>query len=62
MALGIPAAISSVVSPEVVVASGRAVAELLSCCVLGVLAAKKGILTPTNVGGLSKVRGSITGS
>lgn len=48
-------AIGSVIRPEVVTASVRAVAELLGCCVLGVLAAKQGILSPVNVGALSRV-------
>lgn len=47
---------SSLLRPEVVGASVRAVAELLSCCVLGVVAAKNGILNSVNVGALSKVR------
>lgn len=52
VAAGLP---SSLVRPEVVAASAKAVAELLSCCMLGILAAKRGILTPVNVGALSKV-------
>lgn len=51
----LPAAIGSVVSPQVAKASVRAVAELLSCCLLGVLAAKRGVLSPVNVAALSKV-------
>lgn len=55
MLAGLPAAAGSVVNPAVVKASARAVGELLCCCVLGVAAAKKGILTPVNVAALSKV-------
>lgn len=46
---------SSILKPEVVLTSSKAVAELLSCCALGVLAARRGILSPVNVGALSKV-------
>ncbi|CAN0264600.1 unnamed protein product [Ascophyllum nodosum] len=46
---------SSLVNPQVVSASMKAVAELLSCCVLGFVAAKRGILSPANVGALSKI-------
>lgn len=56
MSAGLPAAVSSMINPVVVKASARAVSELLCCCVLGVVAAKKGILTPVNVAALSKVR------
>ena len=49
---------SSLVNPQVVSASMKAVAELLSCCVLGFVAAKRGILSPANVGALSKVKPS----
>jgi len=49
------AAFGSAINPVVVKASARAVGELLCCCVLGVVAAKKGILTPVNVAALSKV-------
>lgn len=55
MLAGLPAAVGSVVNPAVVKASSRAVGELLCCCGLGVMAAKKGILTPVNVAALSKV-------
>ncbi|KAG5189998.1 auxin efflux carrier [Tribonema minus] len=41
--------------PTVVASSVRAVAELLTCCVFGVTAAKKGVLTPTNVSALSQI-------
>ena len=47
---------SSLVNPQVVSASMKAVAELLSCCVLGLVAAKRGILSPANVGALSQVK------
>lgn len=47
---------SLILRPEVVLTSSKAVAELLSCCALGVLAARRGILSPVNVGALSKVR------
>lgn len=50
------AGLGSMINPVVVKASARAVSELLCCCVLGVVAAKKGILTPVNVAALSKVR------
>lgn len=56
MLAGVPAAVGSVVNPAVIKASSRAVGELLCCCVLGVVAAKKGVLTPVNVAALSKVR------
>lgn len=52
---GAGAAIGSAINPHVAKASVRAVAELLSCCLLGVLAAKQGILAPSNVAALSKV-------
>ncbi|CAN0514629.1 unnamed protein product [Ectocarpus sp. 12 AP-2014] len=55
MSAGLPAAVSSMINPVVVKASTRAVSELLCCCVLGVVAAKKGILTPVNVAALSKI-------
>ncbi|CAM9338553.1 unnamed protein product [Scytosiphon promiscuus] len=55
MVAGLPAAFSTVVNPAVVKASVRAVSELLCCCVLGVVAAKNGVLTPVNVGALSKI-------
>eukprot|EP00903_Cladosiphon_okamuranus_P017870 g16445.t1 len=55
MLAGLPAAVGSMINPAVVRASSRAVAELLCCCVLGVVAAKKGILTPVNVAALSKI-------
>lgn len=56
MMAGVPAAVSStLISPAVVKASVKAVSELLCCCMLGVAAAKRGILTPTNVAALSKV-------
>lgn len=48
-------AIGSLFNPQVVSASLRAVAELLSCCVLGLAAARQGVLCPVNVGALSKV-------
>ena len=51
----LPAAVGSAINPAVVKASSRAVGELLCCCVLGVVAAKKGVLTPVNVAALSKV-------
>lgn len=56
MLAGLPAAVGSVINPAVAKASSRAVGELLCCCILGVTAAKKGILTPVNVAALSKVR------
>ncbi|CAM9240918.1 unnamed protein product [Ectocarpus sp. 12 AP-2014] len=55
MSAGLPSAVSSMINPVVVKASTRAVSELLCCCVLGVVAAKKGILTPVNVAALSKI-------
>lgn len=51
----VPLLPSSLVRPEVLATSVQAVAELLSCCVLGVVAAKRGILGPVNVNALSKI-------
>lgn len=53
MAAAFPVAM---IRPEVIIASTRAVAELLSCCVIGIAAAKQGVLSPANVKALSKVR------
>lgn len=47
--------LTSLVRPDVLGASARAVAELFSCCLLGVMASKLGILGPVNVNALSKV-------
>eukprot|EP00752_Nemacystus_decipiens_P012493 g11065.t1 len=55
MLAGLPAAVGSIINPAVAKASSRAVGELLCCCILGVVAAKKGVLTPVNVAALSKI-------
>lgn len=60
MLAGLPATVGSIMNPTVVKASSRAVGELLCCCALGVVAARKGILSPVNVAALSKVRVSVS--